>query len=69
MVKAVILDDEQRNVDNLAYILQHDCDGVDVLLQTIQVQHARTFILGHEIDVLFLDIEMPEQNGFDFLKS
>lgn len=69
MVKAVLLDDEQRNVDNLAYILQHDCERVHILLQTVQVSEARNFILENEIDVLFLDIEMPEQNGFDFLKS
>lgn len=69
MVKVVILDDEQRNVDILAYILEHDCEKVDIGLQTIHTEQARTFILEHEIDILFLDIEMPGQNGFDFLKS
>lgn len=69
MISALILDDEWTNVENLAYILERDCAGVEIRFKSSSTKAAYEWLQEHSVDVIFLDIEMPEQNGFDFLKS
>jgi len=69
MLQALLIDDELNNLNNLAFMLQHDCSGVEVAGKVTNAAMARDWLQQHKADVLFLDINMPGENGFDFLKT
>lgn len=68
MIKAIALDDEPLALR----IIEHHCDKInDILLEKTftNQSEAINYINTNEVDLLFLDIEMPEQNGIDFYKA
>jgi two-component system, LytTR family, response regulator len=69
MIKTVIIDDEQNNIDNLSLILQKHCPQVQVLATAMNADDGENIILQYQPDLVFLDIQMPHKNGFDLLKS
>jgi two-component system LytT family response regulator len=69
MTKAVILDDEKNCVETLQWKLAHYCPGVEVLATFNDPIQCLEFVQGNKIDILFLDIEMPNMNGFDLLEA
>jgi two-component system LytT family response regulator len=68
-VKAVIIDDEQNNIDNLALMLKKHCPQVTVVDSAKNAEDGKKIILQQNPDLVFLDIQMPVKNGFDLLKS
>jgi two-component system LytT family response regulator len=69
MLKALLVDDEVNNLDSLEFLLQHDCDGIEVAAKAKSAIQARDWLQSHTADVIFLDISMPGENGFQFLNS
>jgi two-component system, LytTR family, response regulator len=69
MIRAVIVDDEAINIGNLQALMARHCEGIEVVASAQNADDARTHILNLKPDVVFLDIEMPGENGFDLLKS
>ncbi len=69
MLKALLVDDEQNNLDNLEFMLKHDCEGVSVAGKVHNATEAREWLAKNTVDILFLDINMPGETGFDLLKS
>ncbi len=69
MIKTIIIDDEQNNIANLSLILQKHCPQVEVLATALNADDGENIILQHQPDLVFLDIQMPNKNGFDLLKS
>jgi len=69
MLKALLVDDEQNNLDNLEFMLKHDCEGVMVAGKAHNATEAREWLSRNIVDILFLDINMPGETGFDLLKS
>lgn len=69
MIRTVIIDDEKNNLDNLAAILSVHCPQVTVVATALNADEGEKIILQHNPDLVFLDIQMPEKNGFDLLKS
>lgn len=69
MIRAAILDDEPRGSKLLSQkLLEHDSEiDLQVIFNDPKVAVAE--IKNHKIDVLFLDIEMPGMNGFQFLEK
>lgn len=68
-MKAIIVDDEQSNIENLVTLLQTYCPRVSVMGVASDIFKAQTLIANHKPDVLFLDIQMGEHTGFDLLSS
>ncbi len=69
MIRAAILDDEPRGSKLLSQkLLEHDSE-VDLQVIFNDPKIAVEQIRNHKIDVLFLDIEMPGMNGFQFLEK
>ncbi|MGX5852319.1 LytR/AlgR family response regulator transcription factor [Dyadobacter jiangsuensis] len=67
MLQCVIIDDEPLAREILEeYLFQ---SGITGATQFSNAPDAHAYLQMHEPDVLFLDIEMPEINGIDFLKS
>ena len=69
ILKTVIIDDEQNNIDNLAVLLKQHCPQVSVIATALNDDAGENAILQHNPDLVFLDIQMPEKNGFDMLKA
>ena len=68
-LKALIVDDELHARDNLYILLQNYCPDVLVLGKMDSAEKARQFLKKHDVDVVFLDIKMPGEDGFEFLHS
>lgn len=67
-LKALIVDDEQSARDNLAYLLNKYCSAISVIGEANKVLVAVEKIKKLQPDIIFLDIEMPQENGFEIFK-
>lgn len=68
MIDALIVDDEDNSRQTLSNMLEKYCTGVNVIGKAPSVKVARTIIEDKSPDVVFLDIEMPIENGFKLLE-
>jgi two-component system LytT family response regulator len=69
MLKALLVDDEVKNLTSLEFLLHHDCDGIQVAYKASSAKQARDWLKANHADVIFLDITMPVEDGFQFLNS
>lgn len=67
--KAIIVDDEEPGRKNLTILLQKYCPEVDVIADAANAVEAKQKITTLQPDILFLDVQMPELDGFDLLDS
>jgi len=67
MLRAYILDDERLAVQRLTRLLQATA-RVQIVGSTTDAEAALTFLRANDVDVLFLDIQMPGLTGFDLLE-
>ena len=67
--KAVIIDDEIHNVENLTQLLTTYCPQIQVCESAMNADEGKISILKHQADIVFLDIQMPDKNGFDLLRD
>ncbi|MEJ6736615.1 MAG: LytTR family DNA-binding domain-containing protein [Flavobacteriales bacterium] len=68
-ITTVIIDDEQHARENLKLILADFCPDVNVVAEAESAKDARKIIEEHKPDLLFLDINMPNEDGFELLES
>lgn len=68
-IKAVIIDDEQGCRETLDLLLKRNFDYIDIVDHANSAAEGMKSIMEHQPDLVFLDIEMPEKNGFDMLMS
>jgi two-component system LytT family response regulator len=66
-IKAIIVDDEESARNVLDSILTKYIDGIKVLAKCADVETAVEAVKSNKPDVVFLDIEMPNYSGFEFL--
>ncbi|MBL7719738.1 MAG: response regulator transcription factor [Flavipsychrobacter sp.] len=66
-LRAVIIDDEEGARITLASLLRQYCEGVSVVAACANVPEGVLAINRHNPDVVFLDVEMPDYNGFELL--
>jgi two-component system LytT family response regulator len=69
MVKALILDDEQKARSILEHYIKSFIPEIAELRQAGSVEEALQLLESFQPDIVFLDVEMPHRNGFDFLAS
>ena len=67
MTKAVIIDDEKMARTVLSVLLEDCFDDIEVVASCHDLQSGIDAIKTHLPDVVFLDIEMPEQSGLELL--
>lgn len=68
-IDALIVDDEILNRKTLELLLKENCPDIGTILLANSASQAREILKEHPIDLIFLDIAMPKESGFDFLKS
>ena len=69
MITCIIVDDEPNNIVNLQLMLQKHCTNISVTATAMNADEGIEMINQHQPDVVFLDIQMPEKNGFQLLRS
>ncbi|GEP96961.1 LytR/AlgR family response regulator transcription factor [Chitinophaga cymbidii] len=68
MMRAVLIDDEISNLENLRALLEKHCPQVTVIATAQNVSDAVDAIEKYLPDLVFLDIQMGDKTGFDVLK-
>ena len=65
-IRVIVVDDEPLGRDGLILRLKRfdNVEVVGVCQNTAEAEHA---IAEHDPDLIFLDIEMPEETGIDFI--
>ncbi|MCK9411447.1 MAG: LytTR family DNA-binding domain-containing protein [Prolixibacteraceae bacterium] len=66
---AIIVDDELYGRENLRMIIENYCHEIQILGCADSVVVAKEMVTAHTPDVVFLDINMPVLDGFDFLRE
>lgn len=69
MIKAMIIDDEQSSIDLLQWLLSQYCPDVSAVKTARSVSEALPLLHSFQPDLVFLDIQMPHQSGFDLLTA
>lgn len=69
MIRTLIVDDEELARKNLVFMLNEHCPQVEVVGEASNMKTAKQILDDEEIDLLLLDIEMPNGSGFDLLEQ
>ena len=65
-ISAVIVDDEPQAIDLFKTLLE-EFNEVRLVSSAENVDDGVQLILDHRPDIVFLDIQMPNKNGFELL--
>lgn len=68
-MKTLIVDDEASNRENLQQLLSKYADDVQVCAVAENVNEAIRIIREHQPQLVFLDIQLHTETGFDLLKQ
>ena len=68
-MRAIIIDDEPDAVELLAIRLTQKCPQIEVVATCTNSVKGVAAIIELRPDVVFLDIEMPQMNGFQVLEA
>ena len=66
-LNAIIVEDEQASRDILKNYLKKYCPNVTILGEAANINEGLELIRNNELDLVFLDVEMPYGNAFDLL--
>jgi two-component system LytT family response regulator len=67
-MKAILIDDEINNIENLRQLLKVHCPDITVAGTATHVDNALVLLQQLQPAIVFLDIQMPDKNGFELLK-
>jgi two-component system LytT family response regulator len=69
MIKAILIDDEIHCLDTLSILISDYCPDVEMMARCITAKQGLAAVAEHQPSLVFLDIEMPVMNGFEFLEQ
>lgn len=67
-IKTILIDDEINARENLRYLIENYCPEIEIINEAENVDEAIILIEKLNPDLVFLDIEMPQKNGFELVK-
>jgi two-component system LytT family response regulator len=68
MIKAILIDDEKHCTSTLQFLLEQQKD-IEIVSVINDSREAKKAVEIHNPDLVFLDIEMPFLNGFEFINQ
>ncbi len=68
-VSAMIIDDEPNNIENLRRMISKHCPEISIVATALKAAEARQLVASTRPDLVFLDIQLPGEDGFSFLRS
>ncbi|WP_424494659.1 LytR/AlgR family response regulator transcription factor [Salinimicrobium sp. GXAS 041] len=69
MIRAIIIDDEEPSIDRLKSFMESSALPIELYGSFALINDAIKKLDELQVDVVFLDIEVGEENSFDFLKK
>jgi two-component system LytT family response regulator len=69
MIRAVIVDDEEKAIKSLAWELNQFSNEIVIIASFVDPSAALDYLQENTPDCLFLDIEMPVMDGFQFIQK
>ncbi|KMQ72711.1 LytR/AlgR family response regulator transcription factor [Chryseobacterium koreense] len=69
MITAILIDDETDALECLKWELENFKEEIRVISIFDTASDAILFLEENEVDAVFLDVEMPEMSGFEFLEN
>jgi len=66
-LNTIIVEDEEKSREILRNYLKKYCPNVSILGEAANVDEALVLIRNNDLDLVFLDVEMPYGNAFDLL--
>jgi len=69
MIKAIIVDDEAKAIQGLSWELSNFSSHIKIIETFTSPEEAIDYLKGYQPDCLFLDIQMPTMDGFQFLEK
>jgi two-component system LytT family response regulator len=63
-MRAIIVDDEAHARSLLSKTIKEHCKGIEIITEAENVIDAVKLINKNNIELVFLDVEMPNENGF-----
>ncbi len=67
--RAIIIDDEKNLRESLAVMLAGHCPEIALCGFAQSATEGRKLLQNQQVDFIFLDISMPDEDGFTFLQS
>src|SRR5688572_17284720 len=67
MIRSIIVDDELKSRESLKILLEDFCEGVTVAALCQNIDEAVLAIRQIKPDLVFLDIQLQRETGFDLL--
>ena len=68
-LNAIIVEDEKTSRDILKNYLSKYCPNVNLIGEAENIDEALKLIENNNLDLVFLDVEMPYGNAFDLLEK
>lgn len=68
MLKAVIVDDEHKAIQSLSWELTNFSKEIEIIETFTDPELALSYLYDNKPDCVFLDIQMPTMDGFQFLE-
>lgn len=66
-LRAILVDDEKHSLETTSLLIQRFCTDVEIVAELQSPLEAIEVINREQPDLLFLDISMPQINGFELL--
>jgi two-component system, LytTR family, response regulator len=68
MIDLILIDDEPSALKSLEWEIANFCKNVHIVASFTSATDAVNFLNKNKVDCVFLDIEMPDLDGFQFLE-
>ena len=68
-LSCLIVDDEPSAIETLSELIRLYCPSLTITGSANTVDQGLEFLHSHTVDILFLDIKMRQETGFDLLKQ
>ncbi len=68
-MKVLIIDDEIKSCESVRIALERHCKQAVIAGIATDANEGMKLIVKHEPDILFLDVQIPEKNGFEILDA
>jgi two-component system, LytTR family, response regulator len=69
MYKTVIIDDESKPREVLVIKIMEECPMLNIVGTAASAQEGYELCQTHHPDIVFLDVNMPNESGFDFIRK
>lgn len=69
MIRLVLVDDEINSLKSIEWELTNFSKDVEIVASFTNPEEAISYLRKNEVDCVFVDIEMPQMDGFQFLRN